>query len=243
MEGASFEIEHGGEASETLVVGVSEFGLAGLTAVDYLVETLGLEKTGHVTTDDLPSITPFEDGRPRHHTRFFSSDEVDFTVLVGEMFVPLDAARSFSDAMTGWMAENDVSEIVFLSGIVGPHGPDQHDVFYVATDDYRNRVEDSFEAMGGGFFEGVHAELLARGIDTSVAVGVLATPVHPPAQDVDAAVRLIDAFDRVYGVEVDTEPLEEYARNLQQHYEQLSDRMRKMEEESRRRVTEDRAYM
>jgi uncharacterized protein len=97
--------------------------------------------------------------------------------------------------------------------------------------------------MGGGFFEGVHAELLARGIDTSVAVGVLATPVHPPAQDVDAAVRLIDAFDRVYGVEVDTEPLEEYARNLQQHYEQLSDRMRKMEEESRRRVTEDRAYM
>ena len=243
MEEASFEIEHGGAPSETLVVGVSEFGLAGLTAADYLVESLCLEKTGHITTDDLPSITPFENGRPRHHTRFFSSEDTDFTVLVGEMFVPLEAARSFSDAVTDWMTDNDVSEVVFLSGIVGPHGPEQHDVFYVATDDYRDRVDDVFDPIGGGFFEGVHAELLARGIDTPLGVGVLTTPAHPPAQDVEAAVRLVDGFDKVYGVGVDTEPLEEYARELQQHYEQLAERMSKVEEESKRRVSEDRAYM
>ncbi|MFP4188132.1 MAG: proteasome assembly chaperone family protein [Halobacteriales archaeon] len=243
MEEASFEIEHGGEASETLVVGVSEFGLAGLTAADYIVESLGLKKTGHITTEDLPSITPFENGRPRHHTRFFSSDDVDFTVLVGEMFLPLDAARSFSDAVTEWMTDNDVSEVVFLSGIVGPHGPEQHDVFYVATDDYRDRVDGVFDPIGGGFFEGVHAELLARGIDTSVAVGVLTTPAHPPAQDIEAAVRLVEGFAEVYGVGVDTEPLEESAHELQQHYEQLAERMSTVEEESKQRFAEDRAYM
>ena len=242
-EETSFEIEHGGDPSETLVVGVSEFGLAGLTAVDYLVDILELEKTGYVTTDDLPSITPFEDGKPRHHTRFFSSDEVEFTVLVGEMFVPLDAARSFSDAVLEWMKENDVEEVVVLSGIAGPHGPGQHDVFYVATDDYRRRVEEVFEPIGSGFFEGVHAELLARGIDTSVAVGVLTTPAHPPAQDIEAAVRLVDGFDKAYGVEVDTAPLKEHAKELQQHYEQLAERMSTMEKESKRRVAEDRAYM
>ncbi len=242
-EKATFEIEHEGQPSKTLVVGMSEFGLAGLTAVDFLVQHLGLEETGHVKTDDLPSITPFEDGRPRHHTRLFSSDEHDLTVLAGELFVPLGAVRPFADAVMDWTERNGVDEIVVLSGIVAPHGPDQHGVYYVATDDYRPRVEDELEAMGGGFLEGVHADLVARGIDTSLSVGVLVTPVHPPAQDVEAALRLIHAFEDVYDVEIDTAPLEEYARELRQHYEHLADRMEMFEKESRRRISEDRAYM
>lgn len=133
------------------MVGVSEFGLAGLTAVDYLVERLGLEKTGCVTTDNLPSITPFEGGRPRHHTRFFSSEDADFTVLAGELFIPLGAARSFGDAIIDWTERS--------------------------------------------------------------------------------------------GVDVDTGPLEEYARELQEQYKALAERMSKVEEESRRRAGEDRAYM
>lgn len=242
-EDASFEIEHEGEPSKTLVVGLSEFGLAGLTAVDYLVEHLELEKTGCVKTDDLPSITPFEDGRPRHHTRFFSSDDIDLTVLTGELLIPLGAARSFGNAIVDWTEENGVDEIVALSGIVAPHGPDQHGVYYVATDDYRDKVDGKLEPMGGGFLEGVYADLTARGIDSPLSVGVLVTPAHPPAQDVDAALRLIDAFEQVYSLEVDTAPLEEYANELKQHYEQLAERMQNIQKESSRRVAEDRAYM
>ncbi|MDZ7687318.1 MAG: PAC2 family protein [Halobacteriales archaeon] len=242
-EQASFEIEHEGTPSETLVVGMSEFGLAGLTAVDFLVENLDLEETGCVKTEDLPSITPFEDGRPRHHTRFFSSDEVDLTVLLGELFIPLDAVRHFGNAIIDWTEKNNVDEILVLSGIVAPHGPEQHDVYYVATDDYRPRVEKELEPMGGGFMEGVHADLVARGIDTSLSVGVLVTPAHPPAQDVEAALRLIDAFDKVYDVKIDTAPLEEYAQEVKQHYEHLAERMENVQKESKRRVAEDRAYM
>jgi len=242
-ENAEFTVEHEGEPSKTLVVGMSEFGLAGLTAVDYIVDRLELEKTGCITTEDLPSITPFEDGRPRHHTRFFSSDDVDFTVLAGELFIPLDTARSFCDAVFDWTKKNRVDEVVVLTGLVGPHNHDQHDVYYVATDDYRERVDDHLEAMGGGFLEGVHAELVARGIDTSLSAGALLTPAHPPMQDVDAAVRLIEAFEAVYGIDIDTAPLRDYAREMKEQYEQLSERMRKIDQESKRRVAEDRAYM
>lgn len=243
VENAEFTVEHEGEASKTLVVGMSEFGLAGLTAVDYLVDRLELEKTGCITTEDLPSITPFEDGRPRHHTRFFSSEEVDFTVLAGELFIPLDAAKSFGDAVIDWTTANGVDEVVVLTGLVGPHSHDQHDVYYVATDDYRERVDGHLEPMGGGFLEGVHAEVVAHGIGTSLSVGALLTPAHPPMQDVDAAVRLVEAFKTVYGVDVDTSELRGYAREIREQYEQLAERMRKIEDESRRRVAEDRAYM
>ena len=37
------------DAPETLLAGFSEFGLAGLTAVHYLVDQLDLEETGHIT--------------------------------------------------------------------------------------------------------------------------------------------------------------------------------------------------
>jgi len=238
-----FSIEHEGAPSKSLVVGLSEFGLAGLTAVDYLVEHLELEKTGCVTTDHLPSITPFEDGRPRHHTRFFSSKDADFTVLSGELFIPPDAAREFADAVMGWTERNGVDEVTLLSGIVAAHGPEQHDAFFVATDDYRDKVEGTLEPMGGGFLEGVHADLLARGIDTPLSVGALVTPAHPPAQDIEAALRLINAFEEVHDVEVDTEPLEEHSKELKQHYEQLAERIENLRKESSRRVAEDRAYM
>ena len=242
-ENHEFSVEHEGAPPKSLVVGLSEFGLAGLTAANYLVEQLGLEKTGCITTESLPSITPFEDGRPRHHTRFFSSDDIDFTVLVGELFIPPDNAREFADAVMGWTEKGSVEEITLLSGIVAAHGPEQHDVFFVATDDYRKKVEGTLEPMGGGFLEGVHADLLARGIDTTLSVGALVTPAHPPAQDVEAALRLINAFEEVHDIDVDTEPLEEHAREMKQHYKQLAERMENVQKESSRRVAEDRAYM
>ena len=47
----TFAITHETKASETLLAGFSAFGLAGLTAVDYVVDHLDLEETGHVTAD------------------------------------------------------------------------------------------------------------------------------------------------------------------------------------------------
>lgn len=81
----SFHIEQQEKpSSETLIAGFSTFGLAGLTAVDYIVDQLDLEEHGHITVDQLPTITPFENGVPRHHTRLFSHDGRDITVLVGD---------------------------------------------------------------------------------------------------------------------------------------------------------------
>lgn len=243
----SFDVTHEGGAPDTLLVGVAEFGMAGVTAIDHLAEELELAKTGHVTTDDLPSITPFEDGVPRHHTRLFSAPDADVTLLHGELFVPLYAARSFGRAVLDWAAAEGVEEIAFLSGVPMPHGPEQHEVFTVATEDYRSRrlADAELEPLASGFLEGVHAEVIAEGIDSPLAVGVYTTPVHPPTQDVDAAIRLIEAVAPPYDLDVDTEELAAYGEELGEYYEQLGERIREMQqtEQGRREVPADRAYM
>ncbi|GAA0229994.1 proteasome assembly chaperone family protein [Haladaptatus pallidirubidus] len=239
---ASFEITADEEPSGTLLVGISEFGLAGLTAVEYLVEHLDLEETGYVTTEQLSSITPFEDGQPRHHTRLFSRPDLDVTVLVGELFVPVWAAGSFANAILDWTGDNGVEEIAVLSGVPVPHGPEEHRVFYIATDDYRqNRLDGTdIPGMGRGFLDGVNATLVRRGMDSHLETGVFVTPVHAQTPDVEAALRLTETISDVYDLSVDTDPLKAFAEEVGEYYAELAARVESARDSD---VPDDRMYM
>jgi uncharacterized protein len=232
----SFHVEQEGEpAAETLIAGFSTFGLAGLTAADYIVDHLDLEERGHVTVEQLPTITPFENGTPRHHTRLFSRDGLDITVLVGDLFIPPFAAEAFSTALLDWTADNEVTEVTVLSGVPIPHGPDGHRVFYVASVDYQERRLSGTELppMGDGFLDGVNASLIQRGMESDLDTGILTTPVHDQAPDIEAALRLIESVRTVYDLDIDTEPLETFAAEVENYYEGLSQHLEANEPQDR----------
>lgn len=237
----SFEITHETTPSGTLLAGFSAFGLAGLTAADYLVNHLELEERGHIRADGLPSITPFEKGRPRHATRLYSRDDLDVTVLVSEQFVPASAGEAFSGAVLDWTEENSVREVAVLSGIPIAHGPDEHSTFYIATDDYReHRLDDvDVKPMGTGFLDGVNAKFVERGLTSSLGVCVYVTPVHARVPDVDAAVNLVETVEAVYDLGIDPGPLHEFADQIREYYSDLAERMEQREAD----VPEDRMYM
>lgn len=237
-----FEISHAENPSPTLLAGFSTFGLAGLTAVNFLVDQLDLIETGHISVDALPTITPFENGVPHHHTRLFSRPDIDVTVLVNELYIPLQAADRFAGSILQWADRHAVEEITVLSGIPIQHGPDEHKVFYVATDDYRDeRLADaSIQAMGRGYLSGVDGGLVAHGMETAHRVGVLITPVHAQVPDAEAAIRLIDAVTSRYGMDIDTTDLETFAEEVDEYYRDLEARIKAIEEA---REPEDRMYM
>jgi uncharacterized protein len=239
----AFDVRHEETPGDVLLCGFAEYGLAGLTAANYLVDQLALEQTGHVAAVELPAITPFEEGRPRHHTRIFSADEAAISVLVGELFIPRQMARPFTDSVFDW-AEGSVDEVCVLSGVPLAHGPDGHRTYYVATDDYREQRFDDADAdvtpMGGGFLDGVNGSLVQRGLDTAVRVGVFATPAHAQTPDVEAALRLLDTAAAVYDLDLDLEPLESFAAEVQRYYAELAGRMR---EQAASPQPEDHMYM
>lgn len=228
--------------TEPVVAGFSQFGLAGLTAVDYLTDQLEMDPVGHVRTDGLPSITPFTAGRPRHPTRLHADEDVPVTALVGEQFLPLWAAEPFCASLLEWIDSSAVDELCVLTGVPVPHGPDDHRAFWIATEDYRERrlADSELAPMGNGFLDGVPAALLERGIDTDLAVGVLVTPVHPQAPDAEAALRLLEALVSIYDLDVDTGPLESFAEEVRGYYGELAARLEEQAEADR---PEDRMYM
>ena len=240
----SFTVHGDPSGSETLVCGVAEYGLAGLTAANYLVEQLELSVAGHVTADGLPAITPFEDGTPRRHTRLFTGEDAEVTVLVGDLLVPAGAARSFGEIAVEWARDAGSEEVVVLSGVPVAHGPDDHRAFYIASEGYQRRR--SLEAaavrpMSGGFLDGVNGAVTTAGLDASLDTCVYTTPVHAQAPDAEAALRLLTALDDVHGLGLDTGPLEGFAAEVARYYAELSDRLAAAEPEER--VPEDRMYM
>jgi uncharacterized protein len=238
----AFDIDHD-DPSDTLVAGFTEFGLAGLTAANYLTEQLDLEEVGHVAADQLPAITPFENGTPRHHTRLYSKPDLELTVLVGELFVPPVGAEPFGEAVLEWTETHGVEEVVVLSGVPIAHGPDDHRAFYVASEDYQaDRLDGDhgIAPMPGGFLDGVNGELMQQSIDTPLGTCVLTTPVHPQAPDVEASLRLLEAFDAVYDLDLDTDPLKEFAATVAKQYEELAARLEAQQQDA---VHDDRMYM
>ncbi|GAB6880161.1 hypothetical protein JCM17823_24350 [Halorubrum gandharaense] len=239
----TFSVTHERPPSDVLIAGFSAYGLAGLTAVDYLVDQLELEETGYIRAEGLPSITPFEKGRPRHPTRLYSREDLDITVLVGEQFVPSMLGESLATKMLSWTGKHDGSEIAVLAGVPVPHGPDAHRTFHVATEDFHERrlanADPAVPPMETGFLDGTNAALLERGMDTELGVGVLITPVHAQATDIEAAIRLVETANDLYDLGVDSGPLEAFAAEVQQYHADLAERIEERDVES----SHDRMYM
>lgn len=243
-DGCPFEVRDRGADADVLLAGFTAYGLAGLTAVDYLVERLELEQTGFVTAESLPAITPFEDGRPHHHTRILTRDDLDVAVLHGGLFVPTSAAADFGDAILEWTESENVSEVAVFRGVPFADGPEEHLTSHVATEDYYDRrLADHGAAIPGmtnGFLDGVDAALVERGMISDLAVGTFLTPVHDRVPDADAAIRLVETVTALYDLDVDTGPLEEFAGDVEAYYARLRERLDEVPEAER---AHDRMFM
>jgi len=227
---------------DTLVVGFTEYGLAGLTAVDYLSDQLEMRQAGHLDAAGPPHITPFERGVPRHHTRLYVDDEQSLGVVVGERMVPVEAATGVADAVSELADRLSPESLTVLTGVPVAHGPDDHVPFFIATGNYRERylADSDIRPMGNGFLDGVTARLVADGIGESFPVGVFTTPAHPQAPDVAAAIRLLDAVTETHDIDVDTGPLEAFAATVEAQYQALAERIESADD---RAMPDDRMYM
>ena len=232
-----------------LLVGLSNAGMAGLTAADFLVGHLEFEQVGHVRSRGLPDITPVEDGEPRHPMRVYASPDGDHCALLSELFVPVWAADAFADGLQTWIRSTEIDELAVFHGIPYPHGPDEHDVFYAATPAYRERRLEGtgVSPAGGGVLDGVVGELMARSLeDEAPPLAAYLTPTHPPGPDLEAALRYLNLLRTVYDLEIDDDQLRERAAELQRYYAELADRMASLEAQEgpgNQNFPEDRMFM
>ncbi|MFP8888165.1 proteasome assembly chaperone family protein [Natrialbaceae archaeon A-CW2] len=239
----TLEVDTDEPPESTLIVAFPGPGMVGISAAQYLIEQLELTETGHIQTGGLPAITPYVDGRPYHHTRLFSSPGLECTLLISELPIPVQLSEPFGRILLDWIDERAVEEVTLLTSIPGLEPASE--LWYVASDDYRDvRLSDvSIPPLQGGFLTGSNASLVARAMDTSLRVGVIAASVDPGLPlDANAALRLVEGIDHLYGFDVDTTQLREFADRTKQHYQGL---MAQLEAQQRpqSKMTDDYGFM
>ncbi|WP_348612556.1 proteasome assembly chaperone family protein [Halobaculum rarum] len=220
-------------------------GMAGISANQYFIEQLGLHETGYIHAEGLPAVTPFSEGRPYHHTRLFSKQGANYTFVTCELPIPAQLSEPFGRTLLDWIDESTVDEIALLTTL--PSLESFEELFYVASDDYyQHRLADTeIGALQGGFLSGVNASLISRAIDTTLRVGLIATFVNPRQPlDGGATLRLVEGLDQIYGFDIDTDQLRQFADRTRQHYEQLAAHVETQQRaEKRMRRTDDIGFM
>jgi uncharacterized protein len=248
MTDIEFEVtaRRGADLGGSLVLATANPGLAGLSVVDYLVSQTDAEQVGHVRARGLADVTPFTDGEPRHAVRLYSPPERNVTVLTGELFLPTAAGEPFVEAIVEWATGVGIWEFVAPYAVPYPHGPEEHRVFYVGTSAFRERRVSGHDVapLKGGYLDDPTGELLTAGLDRDAPVGALITPSHPPGPDLDAAVRILEALDDLYDLDVDPTELRARADERRRQYAELAQRVQTLDDRTAGgEYPEDRMFM
>lgn len=92
-------------------------------------------------------------------------------------------------------------------------------------------------------------EQLLVGVSTPGMVGLSTAdyPSHPPGPDFEAALRFIDAFERIFEFDIDEETLRERSEEMKRYYAELADRIESMQSQDQSLAgyvhPEDRMFM
>lgn len=145
-----FEVVADDPTGETLVAGFTSPGVAGLSVADNLVTGDEFEQIGHVSIDG-------------------AVDDVELTVLVSELFLPVWTGEPSLDGLVEWLDTTSLAEVVVPYGIPFPHDEEGHVVSSAATPEFRERrlAETEIPPLPGGFVDGVVSELLLYGLEAS----------------------------------------------------------------------------
>ncbi len=246
----SFRVETrvDGNPYDTVIAAFPTRDMAGITTVDYTINTTAVEKIAHIRGEGTNDIATIRDGEPHHPIRVYNAPGLELTFLYSEVFLPMAFADRLAAAIEDWCRDAGVELLTIVHGATFPHSEEDHVPFFAASDGYRDRALSGVDGITGlpvGVLDGLPGELLLRGTDAAgIDTGVLVTPAHLPGPDIDAALTLLEAVQAVHDVTIDDTALRERGEELREYYRGLVDRSRATEISPMvRDFPEDRMFM
>jgi len=208
----------------TLIEGFPGIGLVGTVACNYLVEKLGMECVGIVSSDKFPPLATIHNFEPFFPTRLFESKKHNFLVLFSEFLIPLNVIYELSNCLLNFSAKIKAKKIISLAGIsiMG----EQDEVFGIA-----NNKEDSellkktgVKLIREGASTGVNAMLLIEGKSKGIPVISLLAESKPGYIDPFAASLVLESLNRILNLKVDTTPLREESKRIEESMRNILER-------------------
>jgi uncharacterized protein len=222
-EAEVFEVKKIDYKSPIVFAGFVGAGLVGPLSVGYIIEKLQLEEVAYMRSKYLPPSTVFIQGRLRHPFRFYSNKQGTICAIVCEITLRMQGLYSLVDAILNWAEQKGSHEIIILDGVAS----DSHDdKAYCAAEEDLCRImqEKDINMIPQGFITGIPGGILNECILREIqGVSFLAKANHRQP-DPMAAATLVEAVNRAYQTNIDTQDLKNQKEKLGVDFKELSDK-------------------
>ena len=220
-EAEVFEYEKIELNSPIIFAGFVGAGLVGPIAINHIIEQLDMKEIGVMRSKYLPPSTVFMRGRLRHPFRFYSDKKGTVCAIICEITLRMEGLYSLVSSILDWAAIKGSKEIVILDGVAS----NEHDgkAYCAAEEDLvRTMADRDISMIPQGFITGLPGGILNECLVREIQGLTLLARANKVAPDPLAAATLIEALNRFYYMNIDTEGLKEEKDRLHTEFSELS---------------------
>lgn len=214
--------------STSVLIGFPGSGLVGTIALQYMVDQLGFEQIGTMTSKFFPPLAMMNKGVINDPVRIYIKN--DIAAIVADIPIHPMICYETSRDIIDWIEQFKPKEVLTIAGII-TNEPEKR-VFGVATTtEALKRIEEHTLLLPIGSISGIASSLLteckARGI---AAYGLLGETVNAP--DPRSSAATIEVLNKLYNLSLDMQPLIDQAVEIEQSMGKLAEEVQQSAEQS-----------
>ncbi len=212
----------------SVLIGFPGSGLVGTIALQYMVDQLGFEQIGTMTSKFFPPLAMMNKGVINDPVRIYIKN--DIAAIVADIPIHPMICYETSRDIIDWIEQFKPKEVLTIAGII-TNEPEKR-VFGVATTtEALKRIEEHTLLLPIGSISGIASSLLteckARGI---TAYGLLGETVNAP--DPRSSAATIEVLNKLYNLSLDMQPLIDQAVEIEQSMGKLAEEVQQSSEQS-----------
>jgi uncharacterized protein len=211
-----------------VLMGFPGSGLVGTIALQYMVDQLGFELIGTMTSKFFPPLAMMNKGVINDPVRIYIKNNV--AAVVADIPIHPMICYEIANGLLDWLAPYKPKEVLTIAGII-TNEPEKR-VFGVATtNDALPRIQEHTLILPIGSISGIASSILTeckiRGIP---GYGLLGETVNAP--DPRSSAATIEVLNKMYHLELDVKPLIEQALEIEQSMGKIAEEVQQSSEQS-----------
>ena len=204
----------------TVIEAIPTVGFLSPIASSYIIDRMELDQVAALESNAFPPVSMIYAKKPKFPVRIYAREDLKLAMFISEIPMHPTLHRPLAQTLLGWTRDQASKEIICLEGLAVPEGKSEPGLWGVgSTDRARGRLKESgIEQLEIGMIPGISGVLLNEGRWVKLDVISLVAETQPLVPDAMAAVRLVEAVDKLLPhVEIPIEPLVEQAQRIQAH--------------------------
>ncbi|NYT05916.1 MAG: proteasome assembly chaperone family protein [Methanomicrobiales archaeon] len=213
-------------SGKIVLIGFPGSGLVGSIALQYIVDQLGFEHIGNVTSKYFPPLAIMAKGVINVPVRFYEREH--FLAIVADIPIHPAICYEVANGIIEWLSGFSIREVVTIAGII-TNEPEKR-VFGVATtEDSLKPIEDKTIILPMGSISGIAGSILTEcKVRDISAVGLLGETVNTP--DPRAAASTVAVLNSMYDLNVSIDELIEQATEIEAAMAKMAEQVQQTEQ-------------